>query len=91
MVTSAKTCIQQVGNASAHHEFCVKAENVSYWEGRRGGEGRGKEGEKGGEREREGEGRGKEGGEGRGGRKGEYGVEKGRGYHKSMFLYQRSG
>ena len=68
MVTSAKTCIQQVGNASAHHEFCVKAENVSYWEGRRGGEGRGKEGEKG-----EGEGRGGEregGGRGKGREKG---------------------
>ncbi|KAL5479938.1 hypothetical protein EMCRGX_G023541 [Ephydatia muelleri] len=29
MVTSAKTCIQQGGSATAHHEFCVKAENLA--------------------------------------------------------------
>ena len=28
MVTSAKVCIQQPGSATAHHDFCVKAENV---------------------------------------------------------------
>ena len=49
MVTSAKTCIQQGGSATAHHEFCVKAENVSYW-GRRN-EGEGKREQRGGKEE----------------------------------------
>ena len=45
MVTSAKTCIQQGGSATAHHEFCVKAENVSYWGGEMKGRGRESRGE----------------------------------------------